>query len=280
MMSDLYFSMNMTNTIHTANSTWSFDARLPKVALVTGGAKRIGRELCLALARAGFDVAVHYGRSRDEAVQLVEELQKSNVRAYAVQADLSDANAVAGLMSQVTQQLGTVGVLINNASIFEYDALTQSKSLDLALFEQHWRTNTFAPMVLSQQLFQQLPSDAQGVIINLLDQKLYNPNPDFFSYTLSKAALKEATVLAAQARAPRVRVIGIALGLSLPSGPQSVEAFNHVHQQTILNRGSTPHDVAQAMLFAVSAHSMTGTVLQVDGGQHLTPSARDVMFNH
>ena len=271
--------MNMTNTARTANSVWSFDAHLPKVALVTGGAKRIGRELCLALARAGFDVAVHYGRSRDEAEQLVAQLQGLNVRACAVQADLSDANAVAGLMSQVRQQLGAVGVLINNASVFEYDALTQPTPLNLELFEQHWRTNTFAPMVLSQQLFQQLSSDAHGVIVNLLDQKLYNPNPDFFSYTLSKAALKEATVLAAQALAPRVRVVGIALGLSLPSGTQSVAAFNHVHQQTILNRGSTPHDVAQAMLFAISAHSMTGTVLHIDGGQHLTPSARDVMFN-
>ena len=274
-----YSPMNMTNTAHVADSSWTFDAQLPKVALVTGGAKRIGRELCLALARAGFDVAVHYGRSRHEAAQLVQELQKCNVRACAVQADLSDVNAVAGLMSQVKQQLGTVGVLINNASVFEYDALTQPIPLNLELFEQHWRTNTFAPMVLSQQLFQQLSSDAHGVIVNLLDQKLYNPNPDFLSYTLSKAALKEATVLAAQALAPRVRVVGIALGLSLPSGTQSVAAFNHVHQQTILNRGSTPHDVAQAMLFAISAHSMTGTVLHIDGGQHLTPSARDVMFN-
>ncbi|MBS1175049.1 MAG: fabG 1 [Burkholderiaceae bacterium] len=280
MMSNVYFLMNMTNTDHSANDVWHFDDHLPKVALVTGGAKRIGRELCLALARAGFDVAVHYGRSGDEAVQLVQELLKCKVRACAVQADLSDANAVAGLMSQVTQQLGAVGVLINNASVFEYDVLTQPAPLDLALFEQHWRTNTFAPMVLSQQLCQQLPSDAQGVIINLLDQKLYNPNPDFLSYTLSKSALKEATILSAQAFAPRVRVVGIALGLSLPSGTQSIETFNQVHQQTILQRGSTPRDVAQAMLFAMAARSMTGTVLQVDGGQHLTPSARDVMFKH
>lgn len=265
--------------MNTTNTAWDFDAHLPKVALVTGGAKRIGRELCLALARAGFDVAVHYGRSRDEAEQLVQVLQGLNVRACTVQADLSDARRIGGLMMQATQKLGTVGVLVNNASMFEYDALTQSVPLDLELFEQHWRTNTFAPMALSQQLFQQLPSDAQGVIVNLLDQKLYNPNPDFLSYTLSKAALKQATVLAAQALAPRVRVVGIALGLSLPSGSQSVDAFNRVHQQTLLRRGSTPRDVAQAMLFAISAHSMTGTVLHIDGGQHLTPSARDVMFD-
>ena len=261
------------------NTVWNFDPKLPKVALVTGGAKRIGRELCLALARAGFDVAVHYGHSHDEAAQLINDLQSLNVRACAVQADLSDASSVAGLMTQVTEQLGAVGVLINNAALFEYDALTQSAPLDLNLFEQHWRINTFAPMLLSQQFFGQLPSDARGVIVNLLDQKLYNPNPDFLSYTLSKSALKEATILSAQALAPRVRVVGIAPGLSLPSGTQSVEAFNHTHRQTILQRGSSPRDVAQAMLFAISAHSMTGTVLQVDGGQHLTPSARDVMFD-
>ena len=275
------------------NTVWNFDPNLPAVALVTGGAKRIGRELCLALARAGFDVAVHYGHSHDEAAQLINDLQSLNVRACAVQADLSDASSVAGLMTQVTEQLGAVGVLINNASLFEYDALTQPAPLDLNLFEQHWRINTFAPMLLSQQFFGQLPSDARGVIVdrqtvvarsrgvivNLLDQKLNNPNPDFLSYTLSMSALKEATILSAQALAPRVRVVGIAPGLSLPSGTQSVDAFNHVHRQTILQRGSSPRDVAQAMLFAISAHSMTGTVLQVDGGQHLTPSARDVMFD-
>lgn len=265
--------------MNTTNTAWNFDPSLPKTALVTGGAKRIGRELCLAFARAGFDVAVHYGHSREEALQLVAQLIQLNVRACAIQADLADASSVARLMQQVNQQLGAVGVLVNNASLFEYDALTQSAPLDLSLFEQHWRINTFAPMLLSQQLFQQMPNDAQGVIINLLDQKLYNPNPDYLSYTLSKSALKEATTLAAQALAPRVRVVGIALGLSLPSGPQSVDAFNQVHQQTILHRGSTPRDVAQAMLFAISAHSMTGTVLQIDGGQHLTPSKRDVMFD-
>lgn len=265
----------MTNTARTANSVWSFDAHLPKVALVTGGAKRIGRELCLALARAGFDVAVHYGRSRHEAAQLVQELQKCNVRACAVQADLSDASSIGGLMMQATQKLGTVGVLVNNASMFEYDALTQSVPLDLNLFEQHWRTNTFAPMVLSRQLFQQLPSDAQGVIVNLLDQKLYNPNPDFLSYTLSKAALKEATVLAAQALAPRVRVVGIAPGLSLPSKTLTNEEFKKLHRLSPLGRSSTPINIANTLLFIIANNAVTGTTILVDGGQHLMRFDRD-----
>ena len=267
--------MNMTNTTHTAHNVWHFDAHLPKVALVTGGAKRIGRELCLALARAGFDVAVHYGRSRHEAAQLVQALQKYNVRACAVQADLFDAHSVAGLMAQVTAQLGTVGVLVNNASVFEYDALTQPTPLNLELFELHWRTNTFAPMVLSQQLFQQLSSDAHGVIVNLLDQKLYNPNPDFLSYTLSKAALKEATVLAAQALAPRVRVVGIAPGLSLPSKTLTDEEFKKLHRLSPLGRSSTPINIANTLLFIIANNAVTGTTILVDGGQHLMRFDRD-----
>ena len=261
--------------MNTTNTAWDFDAHLPKVALVTGGAKRIGRELCLALARAGFDVAVHYGRSRDEAEQLVQVLQGFNVRACTVQADLSDARSIGGLMMQATQKLGIVGVLVNNASMFEYDALTQSVPLDLELFEQHWRTNTFAPMALSQQLFQQLPSDAQGVIVNLLDQKLYNPNPDFLSYTLSKAALKQATVLAAQALAPRVRVVGIASGLSLPSKTLTDEEFKKLHRLSPLGRSSTPINIANTLLFIITNNAVTGTTILVDGGQHLMRFERD-----
>ena len=257
---------------------WSFDSALPKAALVTGGAQRIGRELCVALARAGFDVAVHFRQSQAEAQSLVRELQQLGVRACAVQADLSDAVSTGQLLAQAHAQLGTIGVLVNNASMFEYDALTQAEPLSVELFEQHWRANTFAPMLLTQQFAQQLPADRKGVVVNVLDQKLCNPNPDFLSYTLSKAALSQATVLAAQALAPRIRVMGIAPGLSLRSGEQTDEDFARKHSQTILQRGSAPADIAHALLYILSASSMTGTTLMVDGGQHLTPSARDVMF--
>ncbi len=257
---------------------FNFDPAMPKTVLVTGGAQRIGRELCLALARAGFDVAVHFRHSQDEAAQLVHELQSLGVRACVVRADLSDAASVGQLVTQARASLGVIGVLVNNASLFEYDALMQDAPLSLELFEQHWRTNTFAPMLLTQQFAQQLPDEQKGVVVNLLDQKLFNPNPDFLSYTLSKAALQQATVLSAQALAPRIRVMGIAPGLSLRSGEQSDVDFAQKHGQTLLQRGSTPADIAHALLYVLSAPSMTGTTLLVDGGQHLTPSLRDVMF--
>ena len=253
---------------------------IPRTALVTGGARRIGRELCLALARARFDVAVHYGQSADEATALVGELRALGVQAAALQADLSDATAVANLLERAASALGSVGVLVNNASVFAYDALTQTEPLALACFEQHFRANTFAPLSLMQQLAQQLTNEQHGVVINILDQKLHNPNPDFLSYTLSKAALEHATTLAALSLAPRVRVVGIAPGLSLPSGDQSTADFAAAHNATILQRGSTPQDVASAMLYAIAARSVTGTTLLVDGGQHLTAAARDVMFTH
>lgn len=251
-----------------------------KTALVTGGAQRIGRSLCIALAQAGYAVAVHYHRSHTQAQELTTQLHTLGVNACALAADLSDPHSTHTLMQQAQAQLGPIGVLINNASVFEYDSLTQTAPLDLSQFEQHWRTNTYAPMLLAQQLHHQLPDNARGVIINLLDQKLYNPNPDYLSYTLSKAALKEATILAAQALAPRIRVLGIAPGLSLPSGHQSPQDFERIHANTLLKQGSTPEDIAAAMLFALNATAMTGTILQVDGGQHLTPSPRDVIFMH
>lgn len=253
---------------------------IPKTALVTGGAKRIGRVLCLALAHAGFDVAVHYGQSAHEAGLLVGELQALGVRAVAVQADLSVAVQVRDLFVQTHAALGSIGVLVNNASVFEYDALTQAAPLDLNLFAKHAYINTFAPLQLMQLLAQQLTDAQNGVVINLLDQKLHNPNPDFMSYTLSKAALEHATVLAAMALAPRVRVIGIAPGISLPSGDQTAADFQAAHGQTILQHASEPADIAHAMLYAIHAKSVTGTTLLVDGGQHLSPSARDVMFAH
>ncbi|AXF84796.1 3-oxoacyl-[acyl-carrier-protein] reductase FabG [Ephemeroptericola cinctiostellae] len=261
-------------------TAFAFAPSLPRTALVTGGARRIGRTLCLSLAQAGFNVAVHYGQSADAAHTLVDELRTLNIQACALQADLNNEQAVAGLIASATSTLGTIGVLVNNASHFNYDVLTQPEPLSLTHFEQHWRTNTFAPLLLTQQLAQGLHVTQTGVVLNILDQKLHNPNPDFLSYTLSKAALEHATTLAAMALAPRVRVVGIAPGLSLPSGDQTPDDFAHAHNATILQRGSTPDDVAQAMLYALSAQGMTGTTLLVDGGQHLTTQARDVMFTH
>lgn len=260
--------------------SFSTSATLPRAALVTGSAKRIGRELCLALARSGFNVAVHYNTSEAEAFSLVKELKEFKVESCAVRADLSDETQLVGLLTQVVEKIGDVGVLVNNASLFSYDEFNQSLPLSLAHFERTQRINTYAPILLMQQFSRQLKESQTGVIVNLLDQKLRNPNPDFLSYTLSKAALEQASILAAQAFAPRIRVIGIAPGISLPSGGQTLSDFQTAHLQTILNHSSDPQDIAQAMLYAISAKSVTGVTLLVDGGQHLTAQSRDVMFAH
>ena len=255
-----------------------FNPALPKTALVTGGAQRIGRELCLALARNGFNVAIHFHQSEAAAEQLAQEIRAMGACACTLQADLNQPEAVTQLIGKATNALSTLGVLVNNASLFVYDAITQTQALDAQLSEQHWRINTLAPVLLTQQFAQQLPEAHHGVVVNILDQKLSNPNPDFLSYTLSKAALSQATILCAQVLAPRIRVMGIAPGLSLPSGEQTAQNFAEKHQQTLLQRGSTPADIAQALIFILTAHSMTGSTLLIDGGQHLTPSPRDVMF--
>jgi len=245
------------------------------VALVTGGAQRIGRAIALALAEDGWDVAVHYGRSAAEAAETVRAIEALGRRAAALGCDLADAAAVRMLPARCAQALGALACVVNNASLFEYDS---AADFSPELLARANAINVAAPVLLAQALAAQLPAGRQGVVINLLDQKLFNPNPDFLSYTMSKAALKEATVLLARALAPRVRVVGIAPGITLPSGDQSDAGFAAAHTKTPLGRSSSPEDIAQAVVFVVHAAAITGTTLLVDGGQHLVPSDRDVMF--
>jgi len=245
-----------------------------QVALVTGGAKRIGRTIALALARDGWDVAVHYGRSRDEALALVTEITALGRRAVALQCELADETAVRALVGQAGQ-LGPVACVVNNASLFRND---QADSFSATSLDLHMRANVAAPVLLAQALYAATSEGKQAVVINLLDQKLYNPNPDFLSYTLSKAALQSATTLLAQALAPKVRVVGVAPGITMMSGDQSVEEFEKAHRVTPLGKSSTPDDVAAAVCFLASSAAITGTTILVDGGQHLIPLQRDVMF--
>jgi NAD(P)-dependent dehydrogenase (short-subunit alcohol dehydrogenase family) len=245
------------------------------VALVTGGARRVGREIALALARDGYDIALHYASSRADAYVTAGEIEGLGRRAFPINRDIAIESGVRSMLAECRDELGPVTVVVNNASRFEYDDVAGFRTdrlLDMV------RVNTAAPILLAQGLHAALPDGAHGVVVNLLDQKLMNPNPDYLSYTLSKAALGEATVLLAQALAPKVRVVGIAPGLTLPSSDQSDAGFARAVAATPLQRASSPLDIADAVVYLVGARAVTGTVLAVDGGQHLVPSARDVIF--
>nr|WP_316643271.1 SDR family oxidoreductase [uncultured Roseateles sp.] len=246
------------------------------VALVTGSAKRLGRAIALDLAQHGHDIAVHYRGSQAEALSVVDELRRMGARAQAFAADLGDEAATLALLPAVIQHFGRVDAVVNNASLFEYDDLA---SFSYAAMDRHWRANTGPAVLLARALHTHLVTEQRrGCVVNLLDQKLWNPNPDYFSYTLSKAALEAATTLLAQALAPSVRVCGVAPGVTLASGPMDDAAFQAAHRLTPLQRSSTPDDIARAVRFLIESPAITGTTLLVDGGQHMSAQPRDVMF--
>jgi NAD(P)-dependent dehydrogenase (short-subunit alcohol dehydrogenase family) len=244
-----------------------------KVVLVTGAAKRLGREIALGLARAGWDVAVHCHHSLPEAERTRQDILAMGRRCAVVQADLASEAATRELLPLVVTHLGQVDAVVNSASIFEFDTPT---TFSYAMLEQHMRTNVAPAVTLASLLAEHVQAQAgEGVVVNLLDQKLWNPNPDFLSYTLSKAALEAATTLLAQGLAPHVRVVGVAPGLTMTSPWLQGTKFEQAKQLSPLGRSSTPEDVASTVAFALNNRSITGTTLLVDGGQHLQGFARD-----
>nr|WP_315467349.1 SDR family oxidoreductase [uncultured Undibacterium sp.] len=248
------------------------------VALVTGAAKRIGRQIALSLAQRGWDIVLHYGKSAQEAVDVVAEIEQLGRRAFAVQANLGDPEQVKAIIPKALAVFGRLDCVVNNASLFEEDSID---NFSQACLDKHMHANVMAPLMLAQALYAAVPDDAPAGIasvINILDQKLFNLNPDYISYTLSKAALETATTMLAQALAPKVRVVGIAPGLSMLSGDQSANDFQAAHKVTPLGRSSTPEDIAEAVCYVATAKAITGTTILVDGGQHLVPTQRDVMF--
>jgi NAD(P)-dependent dehydrogenase (short-subunit alcohol dehydrogenase family) len=247
----------------------------PRVALVTGAGRRLGRAIALGMAHAGWDVAVHYRASEAEAKAVVAEILALGRRAVALHCELADETAVRELVPRAVAALGAVHCVVNSASLFDYDS---AEDFSMAKLDAHMRANVGAPLLLAQALHAATPDGQQAAVINLLDQKLYNLNPDFLSYTLSKAALHTATTMLAQQLAPKLRVVGVAPGLTMVSGDQTEAGFANAHQQTPLGRSSTPQDIVDAVLYAASARAVTGTTLLVDGGQHLLPLSRDVMF--
>jgi NAD(P)-dependent dehydrogenase (short-subunit alcohol dehydrogenase family) len=245
----------------------------PRTGLVTGAGRRLGREIALGLAAGGWQVAVHYRNSRAQAEQTVADCAALSGDSALFAADLEDEAATRALLPQVVARFRGIDAVVHSAALFEHD---EAATFSYALMERHARSNTGAAILLAQALHEHLAArDAQGAVVHLLDQKLWNPNPDFLSYTLSKAALEAATPMLALALAPRVRVVGVAPGLTLASHMLDDDTFAQLHKLSPLGRSSTPADVVATVKFALENRSITGTTLLVDGGQHLMKFERD-----
>jgi NAD(P)-dependent dehydrogenase (short-subunit alcohol dehydrogenase family) len=243
--------------------------------LVTGGARRIGRAITRALAEAGFAAAIHTHHSQDAARDLADEIVRRGGRAAVVGGDLADPAAVAQLVPAAREALGPLSLLINNACEFEPDAIGV---LDADRYDRQFAVNLRAPLFLAQAFAAQVPADGDAAIVNLLDQRVFRPTPQFFSYTLTKSALFTATTTMAQQLAPRIRVNAVAPGPTLPSARQDAAAFARQQQALPLRRGPTPEDIAAAVVFLARATAVTGATIPVDGGQRLAWRTEDAVI--
>ena len=239
---------------------------IPRAALVTGGAQRIGRALSLALADDGFAVAIHYHRSRDAVESLAETIRSKGGVAVALAADLADEAAVSKLLPRAEKELGPIGCLVNNAAVFANDTV---ETATRESWDSHVAVNLRAPFVLIQNLAARLPAHSGGVVVNLLDQRVWSLTPYFVSYTLAKAGLWTLTQTMALALAPRIRVNGIGPGPTVPSPRQTRDQFARQCELMPLRRGTGPREIAAAMRFILAAPAMTGQMIALDGGQHL-----------
>ena len=245
--------------------------------LVTGAGQRLGRAVALHLGAHGWNVAMHYNRSSASADAVVADLRARGARAVSIGADLSDATAAEGLVARASAAAAApIEALVNCAAIFEHDV---AETLTAQAFDRHMHINTLAPALLSKAFAAALGVDARGAIVNFLDFKLAQPYPDHFAYTLSKYALAGATELLARTLAPRVRVNAVAPGYVLPAPGQPDADFQRLHAQTPLERGATPDDVADAVLFLLRAPAITGQTIYVDAGLRFRPRDRDLAFS-
>lgn len=237
------------------------------IAIVTGGARRIGRAIALALADAGHDIALHYRGSSGDAHDAIAAIRSTGRRAELFQADLMDMGAVSALMPAVCERLGAPACLVNNASEFFDDTV-----LDMtpAGFDRHIAVNLKVPVFLASALAQSLPHGASGNVVNIIDQRVWNLTPEYFTYTLSKAGLLAANRMLAQALAPRVRVNAVGPGPVLQSVHQTPQQFALEQASTPLGCGARPEDIAQAVRFILATPAMTGQMIALDGGQHLS----------
>ncbi len=243
-------------------------------ALITGAGQRIGRAIALDLAREGWKISVHYRKSRKEADALVAEINEGGPsRAVALAANLEKETEVETLVPRAVAALGPLTALINNASVFENDGVD---TMTRSSWDRHVETNLRAPLVLAQDFAKQLPPQAEGAIVNILDQRVWRLTPKFFSYTLTKAALWTATQTMAQALGPRIRVNGVGPGPTLRNPRQSEADFARQTGATVLGKGASAEDVAAAVRYLLGATAVTGQMIAVDGGQHLSWRTPDV----
>ena len=244
-----------------------------KNVLVTGAAKRLGRAIALDLAAAGWNVAIHYHGSADDAESAATEARASRVKAATLKSDLSREDQSATLVARAATAIGPLTALINSASLFEND---DWQSASRQSWDDHIETNLRAPLVLSQAFGKQLPDGEQGNIINIVDQRVLKPTPQFLSYSLSKAGLHWLTTTLAQGMGPRIRVNAVGPGPTIRNARQSEDDFARQRDATILKRGAEPADICAAIRYLLDATAVTGQMLAVDGGQHLIWQTADV----
>lgn len=246
------------------------------VALITGAARRVGAGLARELAAAGWGVAIHHRGGADDAARLAEDIRAAGGTAHVFQADLTIEADRRRLIADVVAVFGRVDMLVNNASTFAYDTF---QTMTVQGWDAHIADNLTAPVMLARAYADALAPDRPGVVINILDQKVLAPNPDFFTYTAGKVGLAGLTETLALALAPRIRVVGVAPGLLLPSGDQTQADFERAWADTPLGHGPTVADIARTIRYVMETPSLTGRIIPVDGGESLVRRARDVAFD-
>ena len=247
------------NAIHIKSMT-------PGVAIVTGGSKRIGKSIVKKLSFLGWKVIIHYNSNKNDALSLQKEIQKKGGAASIIKANLNSLKATEELISKSEKKFGKLTLLVNNASIFENDSV---HSLTIDTWDIHNNVNTRAPLLLSQSFAKLLPKKEPGVIINIIDQRVFSPRPDFISYSSSKNSLFWLTKVLAQALSPKIRVCAIGPGPTLKGARQTDNDFKNQSQSVPLGNGSSPEDISQAIEFILNASSFTGQMITLDGGEHL-----------
>ena len=244
-----------------------------KNVLVTGAAKRLGRAIALDLASAGWNVAIHYNGSSAEAEQVAAEIRAKGMKAALVQADFAREQEIAAVVPAAAKAIGPLTALINSASLFEND---DWRSATRQSWDDHMEANLRAPFLLAQMFAKQLPREEKGNIINIIDQRVLKPTPQFLSYSLSKAGLYWLTTTLAQGMGPNIRVNAVGPGPTLKNPRQSDADFNRQRDATLLKHGADPADICGAVRYLLSADAVTGQMLAVDGGQHLIWQTPDV----